>query len=131
MSLLRAAKLCVLPASPFLYMLSHASASKYEHAEARDSRTAVRHDVYVVRLLDEESEIPYYVQLADLLERRIRAGEVRRLPSKRDLIERYGVAPSTVDKAIRLLRTRGVARGVRGKGVFAVPVDELPPLADA
>jgi GntR family transcriptional regulator len=84
-----------------------------------------------VRILDEHSETPVYVQLANALERRIRAGQLwdrgRQLPSKRELIEQFGVAPATVDKAIKKLRERGLVRGVQGKGVFAVPLEELPP----
>ncbi len=90
----------------------------------------VRDDGAVVRVLDEYSEVPLYIQLADELEKRIRAGEFRerrQLPSRRGLIEQYGISPQTADKGIRVLDERRLVSRHQGKGVFALPLEELPP----
>lgn len=88
----------------------------------------------VIRVLNEDSEVPLYVQLADLLEGGIRRGdfrERRRMPSRSELIETYGVSGDTGDRAMRLLDARGLVNRVKGRGVFAKPVDELPPRRDS
>lgn len=41
-----------------------------------------------------------------------------KLPSTRELAERYGVAPTTVRDAVGRLLDRGVLRGHQGVGVF-------------
>lgn len=89
-----------------------------------------RDDGRVVRILDQFSEVPYYVQLANRLEEQIRRGEFRerrKLSSKRVLMEEYEVSADTVEKAIDRLKERGLVVGQQGKGVFAVPFDKLPP----
>lgn len=90
----------------------------------------LRHHGRMVRILDVDSEVPLYEQLADRLEQAIRNGDYRvktKLPSKRELIEKYGVSAATVDEAMKQLKRHGVARGRQGKGVYAIPFDELPP----
>jgi GntR family transcriptional regulator len=62
-----------------------------------------------------------YVEIANRLERRIRAGEFGesgRLPSENDLAEWYGVARMTVRRAHQELEQRGLIRIVAGKGTF-------------
>src|SRR5688572_1923428 len=70
---------------------------------------------------------PTYLQVADELRGRIRAGELapgERLPSVRDLSVRLGIAAVTVQSALRVLRDEGliVPRSTRGYFVR----DELP-----
>ncbi len=82
--------------------------------------------------LDEFSAVPYYIQLADVLETRVRSGDFeppnsRTLPSRRELAETYDVSSETADKAVRLLDERGLVIRARGRGVFAKPLAELPP----
>ncbi len=60
-----------------------------------------------------------YVQVADDIERRIKAGEIKvKLPAERDLAVEYGVAYQTVRHAMRLLRERGIIRTAHGRGTF-------------
>lgn len=64
-----------------------------------------------------------YAQLADALEARIDAGDLRpgaRLPGERDLAEEYGVAIGTARRAVQELRDRGRVMTVPAKGTFIV-----------
>lgn len=57
--------------------------------------------------------------LAQLIEEEVTAGELdpgTRLGTKRDLKERFGVATTTVNEAVRLLETRGVVQSKPGPG---------------
>ncbi|MGW2530598.1 GntR family transcriptional regulator [Streptomyces sp. NPDC001595] len=76
------------------------------------------------------SATPLYVQLADVIARKIAAGELapdRPIPSENHLAEEYGVARLTARRAAQELRERGLIVTVRGKGSFVV---EQPPGAD-
>ncbi|MGW1746312.1 GntR family transcriptional regulator [Streptomyces sp. NPDC002092] len=85
--------------------------------------------------LDPESGRPLYMQLADVIESRIRSGEYapdRMIPASLRLAEEYGIAHMTVRRAMRELRERGLIYTVSGKGSYVVPT--LPtgtPDADA
>jgi GntR family transcriptional regulator len=60
-----------------------------------------------------------YMQVADDLERRINAGEIEiKLPSERDLAEDYGVAYTTVRRAMEILRDRRLIITRHGRGTF-------------
>jgi GntR family transcriptional regulator len=77
-------------------------------------------------MIDHDSDIPVYVQLADLLRAQIESGELaprRPLPSIRTLQQRYEVADGTVKKAIQVLREEGLVRTVIGRGVYVRPKD--------
>ena len=70
---------------------------------------------------------PYYVQVADALREEIRAGTYRpgdRLPSERELVERFRVSVNTVRAALVQLRTEGLVESRRGVGAFVA--DQLP-----
>ena len=76
---------------------------------------------YGLAVIDHESDIPVYVQLADLLRAQIMSGELaerRPVPSIRTLMQRYGISDGTVKKAIDVLRSEGLVHTVRGKGVY-------------
>ena len=63
-----------------------------------------------------------YMQVADDLERRISDGEIEaKLPSERDLAEDYGVAYTTVRRAMEILRDRGLIITRHGRGTFVNP----------
>lgn len=63
-----------------------------------------------------------YLQVADDLERRISNGEIKvKLPSERDLADDYGVAYTTVRRAMEVLRERGLIITRHGRGTFIVP----------
>ncbi len=74
---------------------------------------------------------PKYRQIADDLRSRIEAGEYppdSRLPSKAELMDRYGVALATVNHAIAQLQKLGLAETIQGVGTFArKPPPEQPP----
>jgi GntR family transcriptional regulator len=60
-----------------------------------------------------------YLQVADDLERRINDGEIEaKLPSERDLAEDYGVAYTTIRRAMEVLRERGLIITRHGRGTF-------------
>ena len=70
--------------------------------------------------LDEDSRAPY-LQTAEALRREISAGRLRpgdKLPSSRELQQRYQIASTTVQNALRVLREDGLIYSVQGKGTF-------------
>ncbi|MFC8103546.1 GntR family transcriptional regulator [Streptomyces sp. NPDC057363] len=70
---------------------------------------------------------PLYVQLADVISRKIESGELapdRPIPSENHLADEYGVARLTARRTAQELRERGLIVTVRGKGSFVV---EQPP----
>lgn len=78
---------------------------------------------YGLPVIEHDSDIPVYMQLAAILRAQIESGELqprRPVPSIRTLVETYGVADGTVQKAFRVLREEGLVRTVQGKGVFVV-----------
>jgi DNA-binding GntR family transcriptional regulator len=83
--------------------------------------TLALHDLPVS--IDHEGDVPVYIQLADILRARIESGELaprRPVPSKRTLMQEYGVAGGTVDKAIGILRGEGLVRTVVGRGIYVI-----------
>ena len=73
------------------------------------------------RELDEDSAIPLYVQLSELVRRKIRTGKLvpgDRLPSQREFCEMYDVSNITVTQAMRKLVEDGLLYRKRGKGTF-------------
>ena len=78
--------------------------------------------------LDANDPRPPYVQVAETVARAITAGEMQpgeRLPSIRELSDRYGVAPMTIQHALRILRERGLIVSWQGRGSYVrEPGDE-------
>ncbi|MBT2445669.1 GntR family transcriptional regulator [Streptomyces sp. ISL-43] len=75
-----------------------------------------------------EDPRPPYVQAADVLRAAIHDGELRpgeRLPAARDLQRRFGLASSTVQNALRLLKGEGLIYSVLGRGSY-VRAQEAP-----
>jgi GntR family transcriptional regulator len=73
-------------------------------------------------MVDPESPVLAYVQVADLLAARIEAGELTgRMPAERDLAAEYGVAYGTIRRAMEVLRERGLVESVHGRGTFVRP----------
>lgn len=76
------------------------------------------------------SDVPLYVQIADMLREKIASGEIppsRPLPSKRALREEYGVAANTVEHAYQVLKDEGLVRTVPGLGLFPAHPQDRPP----
>ena len=60
-----------------------------------------------------------YQQVAAQLREQIASGVLGpRLPSAMDLAEQMGVAPNTVQRAMRVLREEGLVYSVPGRGTF-------------
>ncbi|MEU7926172.1 GntR family transcriptional regulator [Micromonospora sp. NPDC049801] len=72
-------------------------------------------------MIDEMSPVALYIQLADLLAKKIESGKLKPrqpLPSEAHLQQEYGVARGTVRAAIRLLRERGLVVTLPARGTF-------------
>jgi DNA-binding GntR family transcriptional regulator len=72
-------------------------------------------------MVDRQSPVAPYRQVAGILRQRIESGELRagdRLPSIADLVQTYGIARETAGKALRLLVTEGLAEVSPGMGVY-------------
>lgn len=65
--------------------------------------------------------IPLYVQLAELLRRRVRTGALAPgalLPAIPDMMREFGVARVTVRQAVKLLTAEGLLSPQRGRGTY-------------
>lgn len=72
-------------------------------------------------MLNTQSPIPLYHQLADILLARIRSGEYptgSRIPAELKLVEAFNIGRPTVRQAIEVLVTKGVLERRRGSGTF-------------
>lgn len=66
-------------------------------------------------------------QLASVLRERIRSGAIsRRVPSVKSLVQEFGIAQGTAERALGVLREEGLIRSVIGRGHFVVPANERP-----
>ena len=76
-----------------------------------------------MQVIDKNSPIPYYQQLADLLRREISEREAQhevfQLPSENELAERHGITRATVRHALDVLEQDGWIYREKGKGSFA------------
>ncbi|MHB9032290.1 MAG: GntR family transcriptional regulator [Anaerolineae bacterium] len=74
-------------------------------------------------LIDKNSPVPYYHQLAEILRRelseRSSRGEVVQLPSENELAERYNLSRATIRHALDTLQNEGWIYRQKGKGAFA------------
>jgi DNA-binding GntR family transcriptional regulator len=65
-----------------------------------------------------------YQQVAAQLREQIASGALGpRLPSAMDLAEQMGVAPNTVQRAVKVLREEGLVYSVPGRGTFVAASD--------
>ncbi len=81
-------------------------------------------------MIDHESMVPMYEQLAALLGNEIVSGRYRagdRIPSEQSIAEQYGLSRVTVRHALAILGERGFLVSRQGKGTF---VSESPVLTD-
>ncbi|MER7168304.1 GntR family transcriptional regulator [Micromonospora sp. NPDC000207] len=80
--------------------------------------------------IDPRSHTPVYVQLAELLRRRVESGDLQPgslLPSESHLSQEYGIGRDAVRAAIALLRSEGVMTTTKGRGTW---VREAPRRTD-
>ena len=77
-------------------------------------------------MVDHGSPVAPYRQIAAILRRGIESGQYApgaRLPSINDLMQAYGVAHLTANKALRLLVTDGLAVLSAGRGYYVKSPD--------
>ncbi|MBY0120349.1 GntR family transcriptional regulator [Bacillus sp. S/N-304-OC-R1] len=77
--------------------------------------------------LDPKSPIPLHIQLKDGIQTLINEGYYKeKIPSERELMDRYKVSRSTVREAVSHLVREGVLEKVHGKGTFisTKPIEE-------
>ena len=75
--------------------------------------------IYAGPMVDLESPVPLYVQLANIIREQIRVGVLTgRVPSVRHLAQDYGVAQVTATRAIKILKDEGLIITVPGKGAY-------------
>ncbi len=75
--------------------------------------------------IDRSSFEPAYSQLANILRQSMADGLLRpgdQLPSEAQIVERYGVSPMTVRRAINILVDQGVVIAEQGRGTFVKPI---------
>lgn len=80
----------------------------------------------MIDTIEPDGPVPKYVQLADILERRIAAGELqpnKPLPSEKYLMAEYDVARGTARRAMETLRERDLVFTVPQRGTFVKPKD--------
>lgn len=76
------------------------------------------------QVIDKESRIPLYVQVHELLRRRITERELlprRALPPEPELMKAFGVSRATVRSAVDLLLHEGLVTREKGRGTFVAP----------
>lgn len=72
-------------------------------------------------VINRNSSIPLYIQLKNDLERDIRDGEFKdgeKMPSEKELCERFSVSRVTVRQALKELESKGIIYTTQGKGTF-------------
>ena len=73
--------------------------------------------------IDRESPVPFYFQLAELLEHEIVSGRWQpeeRLPSEPDICEHFGLSRTTVRQALARLDQEGFVSRSKGRGTFVL-----------
>lgn len=70
-------------------------------------------------MIDSNNPIPFHVQIKDILIKEIVEGTHKdRIPSERDLMDRFSVSRTTIREAITHLVNEGMLEKVHGKGTF-------------
>ena len=76
----------------------------------------------LLQRLDEESGVPYYLQVVKQVQRMIASGAIApgdQLPTVRDMASDLVLNPNTIAKAYQELEHRGIVETRRGLGTFA------------
>jgi len=77
--------------------------------------------VHMKESINFESHIPYYIQLMDILQEKVKHAEWNpgdQIPGEQDLCENYQVSRTVVRQALQELEYEGVITRQRGKGTF-------------
>jgi GntR family transcriptional regulator len=77
--------------------------------------------LYSGNSIDFENNIPYYIQLIDIIKTKISSGEWQvedRIPSEPELCDAYGVSRTVVRQALREIELEGLIIRRKGKGTY-------------
>lgn len=77
-------------------------------------------------MINRDTDVPVYMQLAEILREKILTGALRpgeKLPSETALVETYEVSPMTTRRAINLLAAQGIISTAPGRGTFVKEVE--------
>ncbi len=77
----------------------------------------------VSRVIDRDSRIPPYQQVAAILRERIADGTIpvgRRIPSLVELEAEFPVARDTLRKAVQVLKDEGLVETAKGMGIYVI-----------
>ncbi|MEO3802861.1 GntR family transcriptional regulator [Nonomuraea sp. B10E8] len=78
-------------------------------------------------MLDYEGDTHVYVQIADILRRRVAKLDAGHpVPSEADIQYEFGVARTTARRAVHVLREEGLIYTVQGEGTFVGTPEEAP-----
>ena len=70
-------------------------------------------------MLDNNNPVPLHIQLKEILLKEIQQGVYKeKIPSERELIDKYSVSRTTVREAVTALVYEGVLQKIHGKGTF-------------
>ncbi|GGK72708.1 hypothetical protein Ppa06_31100 [Planomonospora parontospora subsp. parontospora] len=75
-------------------------------------------------MLDHEGDTHLYLQVAEIIRRRISDGAIRpgsAVPSESKLRKEFGIARTTARRAVRVLRDEGLVHAIPGEGTFVGP----------
>src|SRR5690606_29850753 len=81
----------------------------------------------IMSTIDRDARRAPYLQLADIIRRRIAAGEIevgRRIPSMTEIEAEYGLSRNTIKKAFDLLKSGWLVQAEHGGGLFVLPVPD-------
>ncbi|RVX38058.1 regulatory GntR family protein [Nonomuraea polychroma] len=82
---------------------------------------------YVAYVLDYDGDTHIYLQIAEILRRRVSGlSSGHPVPSEADIQQEFGVARTTARRAIHVLREEGLVYTVQGEGAFVGTPDEAP-----
>ena len=70
-------------------------------------------------MIDEEKPIPYHLQVKEILKKEILDDKyAEKIPSERELMERFKVSRTTIREAVNHLVNEGLLEKLHGKGTF-------------
>ncbi|WP_456271127.1 GntR family transcriptional regulator [Bacillus sp. AK031] len=70
-------------------------------------------------MIDTNNPVPYHLQIKEIIAKEIAIGiHKERIPSERDLMDRFSVSRTTIREAISHLVSEGILEKVHGKGTF-------------
>jgi DNA-binding GntR family transcriptional regulator len=82
---------------------------------------------YLAFVLDYDGDTHIYIQIADILRRRVSGlSSGHPVPSEADIQQEFGVARTTARRAIHVLREEGLIYTVQGEGAFVGTPEEAP-----